>query len=289
MFTIFGVTGNTGKVVAETLLARGKKVRVVGRDPKKLQEFAAKGAEVVKGDVEDSASVTAALEGAEGAYLLVPPDMTSKDLLARGREIVRGYRAALEATKVPQIAVLSSVAAQLPSGTGPIMIAHAAEEALAGLAHTKVTFVRAAYFMENQLASVHPMKSDGMLPVFGGGEGFAFPMVATHDIGLVAAEALLSPPAATNWIELSGPRDLSFVDVASATSEILGRPVKATPLPIEGMVPAFMKFGVSENVANLFREMTEASGKGLVRFEGKGRALRGKTTIAEVLRPALLA
>ncbi len=288
MFTIFGVTGNTGKVVAEALLARGKKVRVVGRNPEKLEGLRTKGAEVVQGDVTDEKSVARALRDAEGAYLLVPPDPTSQDLVGRGRAIVRGYENALREVKVPHVVVLSSIAAHVPSGTGPIVIARAAELGLAELPNTRATFVRAAYFMENHLANVHPMKADGVLPVFGGGEAFPFPMVATHDIGTVAADALLGTPKENEWIELSGPKEYSFEDVAEAASQILGRSVKATPAPIDALVPTFMKFGISENVAGLYREMTEASGKGLMRFEGKGRSLRGKVTIAEVLRPALL-
>ena len=56
MFTVFGANGNTGSVVARTLLERGAKVRVVARSPAKVAALAAAGAEVVAGDVEDAAS-----------------------------------------------------------------------------------------------------------------------------------------------------------------------------------------------------------------------------------------
>ncbi len=103
---------------------------------------------------------------------------------------------------------------------------------------TTFTFVRAAYFMENILAYAHPMKNDGVLPVFGGGEGYAFPMVATRDIGLTATQALLAPPSATDIIELSGPREYSLADAAAEASRILGRQVTAQPVPLDNMVPA---------------------------------------------------
>jgi len=73
--------------------------------------------------------------------------------------------------------------------------------------------------MENILAFAYPMKREGVLPVLGGGENHPFPMVATRDIGDVAADALLAPPAATQWIELSGPRSYSFVDAAAGRIE----------------------------------------------------------------------
>lgn len=287
MYVVFGATGNTGKVVASTLLERGAKVRVVARDPGKVEALRARGAEVVKGDVLDAASLAPALHGAEGAYLLTPPDGASTDLVGRGKQIIDGFVGALSATKVPHAVVLSSVAAQHAAGTGPIVITHYAETQLPKAASTRFTFVRAAYFMENLLAYVGAMKGDGIIPVFGGGEGYPFPMIATHDIGRVSAEALLAPPSEHQWIELSGPQEYSFADAARIASETLGRPVQPLVLPIDAMVPTLTKFGLSENVAGLYREMTEGMGKGLVSFEGKGRAVRGVVTLEEVLKPAL--
>lgn len=286
MFTVFGASGNTGSVVASKLLERGKQVRVVARDAKKVEALRAKGAEVFIGDVTDATSVAAALAGAEGAYLLVPPDLGSQDMVGRGRAIIGHYVAGLRAAKVPHAVMLSSVGAEVPSGTGPIVIVHHAEEELPK-SGAKLTFVRAAYFMENALANAHAMKKDGVLPVFGGGEGYPFPMVATRDIGATAAEALLAPPAATQWIELSGPKDYSMNDIAAEASSILGRAVKSVVLPIEQLVPTYTSFGVSANVAGLFREMTEAFGRGTVKFEGKGKRVRGTTPLADVLRAGL--
>jgi uncharacterized protein YbjT (DUF2867 family) len=286
MFTIFGANGHTGSAVATRLLEAGKKVRVVARDAKKVTPLASRGAEVFTGDVTDANAVKSALANAEGAYLLIPPDNTSKDLVGRGRRLVENYLAGLTATKVPHAVVLSSIGAQKPSGTGPIVTVHHAETTLPKAAGTKLTFVRAAYFMENILGFAYPMKQDGVLPVFGGGESHPFPMVATRDIGNVAADALLAPPASTQWIELSGPEEYSFADAAAVASKILGRTVKPTPLPLDAVVPTLTKVGFSENVAGLFREMMAAFGTGLG-FEGKGRAVRGKVPLDDVLRAGL--
>lgn len=285
MFTIFGTSGNTGSVVASELLARGKRVRAVVRSRDKASALAAKGAEIVTGDVLDPATVAAALEGAEGAYLLVPPDLSSPDLVGRGRRIVDNYAAALRRHPVGHAVFLSSVAAQHPAGTGPIVITHYGEKTLAGIAGVGLTFLRAAYFMENVLASAYPMKQDGVLPVFGGGEGVPFPMVATRDIGRVAAEALAlgAPAESPAVIELSGPKEYSLADAAAEASAVLGRKVTPTPLPLESLVPTLTQFGLSPNVASLYEEMTAGLGKGLVRFEGRGRAVRGTVTLGEVL------
>jgi uncharacterized protein YbjT (DUF2867 family) len=287
MYVVFGANGHTGSVVADKLIEHGNRVRAVARDPKKLEALRAKGAEVVAGDVLDATSVANALRGAEGAYLLIPPDNASTDLVARGRRIIDNYVAGLSQQAIPHAAVLSSVGAQMASGTGPIVITHHAEMTLPKAAGTKFTFVRAAYFMENILNFAQAIKNDGMIPVFGGGEGIPFAMIATRDIGEVAADALLSPSQVHQWIELSGPKEYSFNDAAAEASAILGRPVKATPLPIDAMAPTMMQFGVSANVAGLYREMTEAFGTGLVRFEGSKRSMRGKVPLGDVLRAGL--
>ena len=285
MYVIFGANGHTGSVAAHTLLERGKKVRVVARDASKLSALRAKGAEVVTADVTDAAAVENALAGAEGAWLLCPPDNATNDLFARNRKITDNYAAALGKHRVKHAAFLSSVGGHLPSGTGPIATLHYAETKLTEVG-TTLTYVRAAYFMENHLASAQPMKTQGVLPVFGGGEEYPFPQVATRDIGRIAAEALLAPPAKHEWIELSGPKEYSFKDVAAEASEILGRAVTPTVLPLDAVVPTYTQFGMSTHMAGLYREMIEAFGKGLG-FEGNQRSMRGTVTLGEVLRPAL--
>ncbi|UJR85522.1 ester cyclase [Sandaracinus amylolyticus] len=287
MLTVFGATGNTGSVVVERLLAAGAKVRAVVRDRDKGAALAAKGAELVVGDVTDAALVARALEGAEGAYLIVPPDLQARDLLAKSRSIVAGYVEGLRRAKVPHAVFLSSVGAQHEAGTGPTRLSHQAEVALRAVGGTRFTFVRAPFFMENLLASAHPMRSDGVLPVLGGGESFAMPMVAAHDLGDVAADALLAPPSATEIVEVRGPRDRSFVEAAAIASEILGREVTARVVPIDAIVPALTSTGMSENVASLFRELSEGAARGLLAYEGAGRTVRGRVTLEEVLRRGL--
>lgn len=287
MITVFGSTGNTGAVVAKSLLAKGKAVRVVARNEEKVRGLVEAGATFFRGDVLDAASVNAALAGAEGAYLLIPPDATAEDFIGRGKRIIKNYVDGLTAHKTKHATLLSSIGAQLSSGTGPIVTVHHAETAFRALGGTAFTFVRAAYFMENLLAYAHPMKADGVLPVFGGGEAYPFSMIATQDIGTTAAGALLTPPSQTEIIELEGPKPYSFEDGAAFATEILKRPVKATALPIEGMIPALTGLGFSTNVAGLYREMTEAFGAGKVGFEGSHKHVKGQTTLDAVLRAGL--
>src|SRR5688572_28359129 len=108
MFTIFGATGNTGSVVANTLLDRGKQVRVVVRDAAKAQAFRDRGAEVVIGSLGDVASIENALRDVEGAYLLLPPDPTAVSLVASRAAATDRIALAINRTKPGRVVFLSS-------------------------------------------------------------------------------------------------------------------------------------------------------------------------------------
>jgi uncharacterized protein YbjT (DUF2867 family) len=73
MYVILGATGHTGSIVANFLLSKGQKVRVIGRDPGRLQHFVDHGAEAFTADMSDAAALTKAFSGARAAYLLLPP------------------------------------------------------------------------------------------------------------------------------------------------------------------------------------------------------------------------
>ena len=88
MYVVMGASGHTGGVVAEKLLARGEKVRVIGRDAKRLERFSKNGAEVAIADATDAAALTKAFAGAQAVYALVPPDMTSDDVLGYGKRVL---------------------------------------------------------------------------------------------------------------------------------------------------------------------------------------------------------
>lgn len=284
MFVITGATGHTGSVAAETLLAAGKKVRAVVRDAAKAERLKALGAEVFVADLTDQAALASAVRGAEGMFVLSPPDVTAKDFIADRKQLTQRQIDTLAAEKVPHVVLLSSIGAQQPAGTGPILSVRNMEQQLraSGLA---ATFVRAGYFVENWGAVVHPVKSDGVLPSFIAA-GQRVPSVSTPDIGKALAQALLDGPRGVRVIELSGPSDVSPNDVAAAFSRILSKPVSVAEAPLDAVVPTFTSFGISENVAGLFREMYQGLADGTV-VAAPGEHVRGTTSLETTLRALL--
>lgn len=285
MFVVAGVTGKTGAVVAETLLGAGKKVRVVVRDQEKGRAWAAKGAEIaVVPTLDDAVPLTAALRGASGAYLLSPPDMGSSDFRAERRATFESVAKAIDDSGVGHVVLLSSIGAQHDAGTGPIVTVHDAEQRLAKT-KAKLTFVRAAYFLENFGAVAGAAKA-GKLPTFLPAD-FRFSMVTTRDIGLTAAKALLEGPPGqkVDVIELAGQKDLTGSEVAAIFASVLGHAVAAEEHPLDAVVPTFTSFGISAHIAGLYREMYDGLLQGKVAWEGSPRArlVRGTTDPAVVV------
>jgi uncharacterized protein YbjT (DUF2867 family) len=286
MYVVAGVTGHTGRGVAEALLAQREKLRVVVRDTKQGESWKERGAEVVVAQLGDAAGMAGALTGAHGAYLLLPPRYDADDMLAAQRPLVDALADAVRKSGVPHVVLLSSLGAELTSeNTGPIRALHHAERSL-GAASKNITFLRAGYFMENFAAGL-PAVAGGVLPTFLTPDR-AIPMVATADIGRCAAELLLEPAVGTRVVELSTARDWSPNDVAADLSRALGRKVGAQFNPREAIVPALTGMGLPRGVAELVREMTDAINQGIVRRQGPPALRRfGQLTAGGVLKGLL--
>jgi len=284
-YVVAGVTGNTGSIVAETLLADGQKVRVVVRDAAKGEAWKARGAEVAVADLGDAAALAKALAGATGAYLLVPPNATTPDFPAYQHRVIDALVAAVREARVPHVVLLSSVAAHLPSGTGPIAAIHRAEAELGAIPGTALTALRAGYFMEN-LGGNFGMLGQGLVASFMP-QDLPIEMIATVDIGRTAATALREGPSGARVIELGGPAR-SMRDVATVLSAHLGKPLTVAEAPVSAMAPMLEGFGLSASLAGLYAEMTEGMIAGRIGFEGGHRRLEGSTSL-EAFLPGFLA
>src|SRR5580698_6809410 len=94
MYVILGASGNTGSVIANSLLSAGKKVRVVGRDAGRLQRFVLLGAEAFTATVSDAAALTKAFSGARAAYLMLPPAKSREEQERDSDAIAKAVREA---------------------------------------------------------------------------------------------------------------------------------------------------------------------------------------------------
>jgi uncharacterized protein YbjT (DUF2867 family) len=281
MFVIAGVTGHVGSVVANELLAKKMPVTVIVRDLEKGTPWAKKGAQVAVGRLQDQAFLTATLKGAEGFFTLLPPDFSSPDFYAAQRTTADAIAAAVKASGVPHVVILSSVGADLPSGTGPIRGLHYLENVLRGTG-TTLSAIRAGYFQENAANSLAPARQAGIFPNFTASADYPVPMIATRDIGMLAAKSLLDKPKKSENVDLQGPA-YSIRQVAEKLGAALGKTLKIVDIPPSGWVEAMKKGGIPEHVAIVFAEMYAGFASGAIKPKGD-RLVQGKTELDEVIR-----
>lgn len=281
MYVITGATGNTGSVVAEKLLAKGEKVRVLGRDAKRLERFTNKGAEPFIADATSADALTKAFSGAKAVYAIIPPNIASSDVHAYEEQVSDDLAAAITKSGVKHAVVLSSVGADKPDKTGPVVGLHSLETKLNAIAGLNALYLRAGYFMENLLPQVGVIQSFGVIagPVR---PDLPLPMIAARDIGAVAADALLKLDfSGKQTRELQGARDVSYNDAAKIVGGAIGKPdLKYMQMPATQLKPALMQMGMSSNMADLLLEMAESLNSGYMKaLEARSAANSTPTTL----------
>jgi uncharacterized protein YbjT (DUF2867 family) len=292
MYVITGATGNTGSVITEKLLAKGEKVRVIGRDAKRLERFTQKGAEAFVADETDRNAFTKAFSGAKAVYALIPPNLAAPDVRAYQEQVSDDLAAAITKNGVKHAVALSSFGADKPDRTGPVLGLHTLEEKLNGIAGLNALYLRAGYFMENILSQVGVIQSFGVIagPVR---PDLALPLIATRDIGNAAAEALLKLDFnGKHTRELQGPRDVTYNDVAKIVGAAIGKPdLKYMQMPAAQLKPTLTQMGMSSNMVDLLLEMAESLNSGHMKMlQPRSPANSTPTTletfVAEVFVPA---
>jgi len=261
MYVILGASGNTGSIIADSLLLRREKVRVVGRDEGRLQRFVRKGAEAFTGDVSDAAALTKAFGGARAAYLMSPPAKSREDQERDSDAIAK----AVEESGLRYAVHLSGYGAHVPEGTGPIVGLHSTEQKLNAISGLNVLHLRAAYFMENNLAAIGMIHGMG---VFGNAllPDLKLPMIATRDVGDYAAQRLLDLDfSGKQTRELLGERDLSMTEATAVIARGIGKPdLGYEQFPYDQVQQALTQMGVPPKVAALYIEMYKAINAGVV-------------------------
>ena len=150
MILVLGATGTVGGEVARQLIASGERPRLLVRNPDKARSFA-NSADVVRGDLDDVASLRTAMRGVDQVFMVAAGSNT----VALEANVVD----AAVAEGVKHIVKLSVISADAPAITFA-QWHHASEEKLKanGLAWT---ILRPGNFMTNALGWAGTIKSDG--------------------------------------------------------------------------------------------------------------------------------
>ncbi|WP_218668875.1 NAD(P)H-binding protein [Variovorax sp. KK3] len=290
LFTVMGATGHTGGKLAHRLLAAGARVRAIGRNPDKLAALAKAGAEPCPGDSRNPAFLAEAFSGADGAYTLLATDRQAPDYAARQHEEGEAIANAVRRSGLRRVVALSSLGADLPSGTGVIVGLHAQEKRLEAIDGIDLLLLRPVSFFENFYDALGMVKEAGMLADTVAPD-LATPMVAADDIAEAAARALL----ARDWRgvavrELLGERDLTHADIARQLGRAIGLPaLPYVQLDEARFAEAMIGAGLSPSFVSLYLEMTRAFNDGRIGSQGRRNAGNTTSTRFEDFVPALAA
>jgi uncharacterized protein YbjT (DUF2867 family) len=203
MYAITGITGQVGGIVAENLHAAREPVRAVVRDASKGKEWKDRGCEVSPATIEDAGSLTRAFRGTQGVFVLVPPNFDPQPGFPEAQAIGAALRRALKTACPSRVLYLSTIGAQASQPN--LLTQHTIiEKALSDLS-MPITFLRPAWFMKNCRWDVAAARDQGVIPSFLQPLNKLLPMVATADIGRVAADLLQKPWSGHRVVELEGP------------------------------------------------------------------------------------
>ncbi len=285
MLVIAGATGRTGRAAVESLRARSQqRVRAVVRGRRDVAELRAQGVEVIEAALDDREALVRALDGADGAYVLVPEDPQALDVHGPRRAIAEAIAHAVARCRVPHVVMLSALPAALASGNGPAADLHHAEQLLLA-SGAIVTVLRACWFQDNILDAVGLARTEGIYPSFFPANAPAMPSVAALDVGRLAARCLLAPPKSSEIVDVLGPA-YRVDELALRLGRALGRELTVVTIPPERQRETLVGAGCSPAFADALVELFGALAGGRVAPCGDRRELC-TTGLDEVLRAAL--
>jgi len=280
MFVVTGITGNVGGEVARRLLAAHLPLRGIVRDVRKGAAWAARGCEICAADLNDAAALSTAFKGEDGVFILVPPIFDPSPDFREAIATAAALSSALEVARPKKVVYLSTIGAQ--ASRSNLLSQHTViEQALRKLS-VPITFLRPGWFMENSAWEVAPAKN-GVIPCFLQPLDKLFPMVATSDVGRVAAKLLQETSNGHRTVELEGPHRVSSNDIAATFATLLGHPVKAEAVPRETWESLFKSGGMKNPTPRI--QMLDGFNEGWIEFEhGETGSRKGTVELGTVLR-----
>src|SRR6267154_5713814 len=264
MIVITTPTGQIGRQVLGNVLKSGKPIRVIVRDPSRLPSEVRKRIEVVQGSHGDRDTVQKAFAGADTVFWLVPPDPKAESVEAAYVGFSRPAGAAFKSQGVKRVVGISALGRGTPwaANAGLVMASLKMDDLIASTGVNYRAVINPS-FMDNLLRQVELIKNQGIfsLPIAG---ALKQPSASTRDIAATAAKLLLDQSwTGVGSVPVLGPEDLSYNDMATIMSRVLGRPVQFQEIAAEAFKARLLQRGMSEAMAQANVDMWVAYGHGL--------------------------
>jgi len=262
MYVITGATGNVGKRVAKALLALNRPVKVISRKPEHVIELVSLGAIAAIGDVDDVEFLKKTFEGADAAFIMIPPKWDMADWRTYQDQISKAYLTALEGSSIKQVVMLSSIGGHLEHGAGPVSGLYPLEQGLKHIKGLSSVALRAGYFFENLYGSIGMFKHAGIngSPLKG---DIKVAMVHTSDIATKAIEHFLNFNfVGHKHVFVAGPEDLTMTETTNQINEVLGTHLPYITFSKEDGLKGMLDAGLPPTIANGYSEMNECMNSG---------------------------
>ncbi len=263
---VTGSLGHISRPLVEELVRKHHSVTVVSSNLERQKTIEALGAAAAIGSLNDLAFLTNVFHGADSLYCMNPPDFGAADQIAYYEQIGKCYANAVLQAGVRRVVYLSSIGADLPSGTGFITGSHKAENLLKNVPDINLTCVRPGFFYYNLLAFVDMIKAAGFIGhVYGGEDRLA--LVSPIDIASVIAEEL-TDLSGKNMIRYVASDDRTCNEVARVLGKAIGKPdLKWLVLPAAQVLQSLQSAGVPPNAAENLVELGESLHSGKLRAD----------------------
>lgn len=244
MILIVGATGLVGSATVKHLTALGVPVRALVRNPARAAAMASPHVEIVLGDLEQPASLDAALAGVTRALLISPHHPRQVEL--QGNFVTAAKRAgAVHVVKLSGLG--TALDSPLQSGRW-----HAQTEQLLRHVGLPWTCLHPPFFMQNLLRSAQEVARHGVLTA--AMENGRVAMVDARDVAAVAAAALTTDGHVGKTYVITGPEALSFQQVAAKLSAATGRQVRYRDIPLTALRQHLSATGLPEWLVTLRME-----------------------------------
>lgn len=278
MYVITGITGQVGGALAHNLIKAGQPVRAVIRDAGKAAYWADQGCEVVFAQMDDAHALTEAFKGATGVFILPPPGFDPQPGFPEARAVISAVSQALQAAAPKKVLCLSTIGAQAEQ-VNLLTQRTLMEQALSAV-DIPVTFLRPGWFMENAAYDVASARDTGVIHSFLQPLDKRVPMVATADIGTLAAQLLQQDWAGHRLVELES-QWVSPNDIAETLTHLLGRDVRAEVVERDTWEALLRAQGAQNPLPRM--RMVDGFNEGWICFE-HDTVLKGTTSLDSVLR-----
>jgi uncharacterized protein YbjT (DUF2867 family) len=266
VFTITGITGKVGGTLARKLLEAGQPVRAVVRDAAKGQAWADKGCEVAIAEMEDGEALAKAFAGSEAVFILPPSEFDPEPGYPEAQKVIDAVVTALKTARPARVLCLSTIGADA-SENNLLTQRTMMEEALSALS-IPLTILRPGWFLENSLWDVASARDEGVMRSFLTPADRTVAMVATEDIGRIAAELIQQEWTGKRIAELEGPARVSPNDLAKAFADALGHPVRVEIVSRDTWESLFRGQGMKNPLPRM--RMLDGFNEGWIDFPGDG-------------------